>query len=146
MVFPNFHAGAGAGSKYDEGLGLADATTLTADATWSLRFHVPPAVPTGTMKLRILSLANASTGNVVVDPQWASIAGNEDPSATALNAEGDTTITFTAVDDYKETKITLDADAGGVAANDIIVMNLVFKNTGTTVAAVSTHVCSIIWE
>jgi hypothetical protein len=30
FVFPNFHVGAGANSKQDEGLGVTDATTLTS--------------------------------------------------------------------------------------------------------------------
>lgn len=144
FVFPNIHVGAGANSKYDRGLGVTDATTLTTDATWALRFPIPPELPTGTLKLRILSLANASTGNLVVNPQWASTAPSEDPSVISLNAEGNTTITFTAVDDYKETKITLDADTPVV--NEILVMNLVIVNSGTTVAVTTTHRVYIGWE
>lgn len=145
FVFPNIHVGAGSGSKYDEGLGLIDATTLTTDAVWALRFYFPMGtLPTGTCKLRILSLANASTGDVVVNPSWASCAPSEDPSVITLNAEGNTTISITAVDDYKETKITLDADTP--VAGEVLVMNLTFVNTGTTLAVVSTHQVSIIFE
>ncbi len=145
-VFPNFHVGDGANSKHDEGLGLANATDLGADATWRLRFQMPPTLPTGTAKLRILSLADAVTGVVKVNPKWVSVAVEEDPSAATLNAEGTSTVTWGAADDdqYKETKITLDADT--VVASEEIVMDLVFEDTGTTLAIVSTHIVSVIWE
>ena len=146
LVFPNFHEGAGANSKHDEGLGVADATTLNADGIWRLRFLMPPTLPTGTCKLRILSLANATSGDLKVNPKWASVAPEESPSGATLNAEGTSTVTWGAGDNdqYKETKITLDADTP--VASEVIVMDLTFEDTSTTLAVVSTHICAVIWE
>lgn len=145
MVFGNIHVGAGSGAKHMDGLGVANATDLTANATWCLQFDLPMGtLPAGQLKLRLLAIANASTGNVVVDPQWASCAPSEDPSVITLNAEGDTTVSFTAVDDFKETKIVLDADTP--VAGEILVCNLVFKDAGTTLAVTSTWRATLIFE
>jgi hypothetical protein len=146
-VFPRVHVGAGANSKHDEGLGVTDATTLDADAIWRLRFLMPPSsLPSGTGKLRLLSLANATTGVLKVNPKWASVAVEEDPSSATLNAEGTSTITWGAGDNdqYKETKITLDADT--LVADEVVAMDLTFEDTATTLAVESTHYAAIIWE
>lgn len=146
VLFPNFHVGAGANSKHDEGLGCPDATTLVADATWRLRFQMPPTLPTGTGKLRILALANATTGVLRLNPTWVSVAVEEDPSSATPVAEGNNDITWGAGDNdqYKELKVTLDADT--LVASEEVVMELVIVNTGTTLAVDSTLIGSIIWE
>jgi hypothetical protein len=146
LVFQRIHAGAGSNSKQDVGLGVCDATTLNADATWRLRFFMPPSLPTGTCTLWIMSLANATTGALKVNPKWASVAASEDPSSATLNAEGTSTITWSSGEDdvYKQTKITLDADT--VVAGEVIVMDLVFEDSGTTLAVASTHIACVIWE
>lgn len=145
-AFQNFHVGAGANSKRDEGLGVsADAGGV--DVTWELRFQMPPALPTGTATLRLRVLAAAVAGAMLVDPQWASVAVDDDPSATVLNAEGNTTISWGAGDDdvYKEALITLDADT--IVADEEVVMNLVFKGSDGSydLAVVATVIPSIIW-
>src|SRR6266498_5462003 len=43
LVFPLTFVGSGSGWKYFDGLGVEDATTLNADATWALAFEMPPA-------------------------------------------------------------------------------------------------------
>ncbi len=149
-VFGNFHVGAGSNSKHDEGLGVA--ASLTTDGTWRLRFQMPPTtLPTGTGKLLLRALANAVVGSALVNPQWASVAGGQDPSQTSLFAEGVSTISFVTtgdVDRYVDTKITLDADT--LVAGEEIVMDLLFDAQSGTVtwslAAVSTWTASIIWE
>lgn len=143
-VFPNFHVGAGANSKHDEGLGVE--ASLGADATWRLRFQMPPVLPTGTGKLRLLALANATSGAAKVNPKWASVAVEEDPSGATLNAEGTTTVTWSTGDNdqYKEAKINLDADT--LVAGEIVVLDLVFETTSWTLAQVSTWLVSVIWE
>ncbi len=143
-VFPNFHVGAGANSKHDEGLGVM--ASVDADATWCLRFQMPPTLPTGTGKLRLLALAAAVANSAKVNPKWASVAPEEDPSSAALNAEGTQTLTWAAGDSdcYKELKVTLDADT--LVASEEVVMDLVFETAAWTLAAVSTWIASIIWE
>ena len=143
-VFPSFHVGAGANSKHDEGLGVE--ASVGADSSWRLRFQMPPSLPTGTGKLRLLALANATAGNAKVNAKWASVAVEEDPSSATLNAEGTSTLTWGAgdADQYKELKVTLDADT--IVAGEEVVMDLVFETASWTLAAVSTWIASIIWE
>ena len=76
LAFPNFHVGAGANVKRMEGLGVQ--ASVGADTTWELVFLMPPTLPTGTGKLRLLALANATTGNAKVNVKWVSIAAEED--------------------------------------------------------------------
>ena len=143
-VFPNFHVGAGANSKQDEGLGVE--ASVGAGSTWRLRFQMPPTLPTGTGKLRLLALANATSGVAKVNPKWVSVAVEEDPSGATLNAEGTSTVTWSTGDNdqYKELKVTLDADS--LVASEEVVMDLVFETTSWTLAQVSTWIASIIWE
>jgi hypothetical protein len=145
-VFPNFHVGAGGNSKHEEGLGVKAG--LSSDATWRLRFQMPPTLPSGTGKLllRGLCAAPASSKDAKINPKWASVAAGEDPSSATLNAEGTSTVSFGTGDGdkYKDTKITLDADT--LAASEEVVMDLVFEGTGWTLDKVSTWIVSIIWE
>jgi len=143
-VFPNIHVGAGSGSKHEEGLGVE--ASVGADSTWRLRFALPPTLPSGTGKLRLLALANATSGVAKVNPKWASVAVEEDPSSATLQAEGTQTVTWAAGDNdqYKELKVTLDADT--LVASEIVVMDLVFETSSWTLAQVSTWTVSIIWE
>lgn len=144
-VFPNVHVGAGANSKHDEGLGVE--ASLGADAIWRLRFQMPPTtLPTGTGKLRLLALANATSGAAKVNPKWVSVAVEEDPSGATPVAETVQTVTWAAGDNdqYKELKVTLDADT--LVASEVVVMDLVFETASWTLAAVSTWQASVIWE
>lgn len=144
-VFPNIHVGAGANSKHDEGLGVM--ASLDGDAIWRLRFQMPPtSLPSGTCKLRLLALANATSGAAKVNAKWASVAAGEDPSSATLIAEGVATLTWAAGnnDDYLELKITLDADTP--VAGEVIVLDLVFETSSWTLAQVSTWQASVIFE
>lgn len=145
-TFVNFHVGAGANSKHEEGLGVINS--IGTDAIWRLRFQMPSQLPSGAAKLRLRTLAAAPSSSVVakVNPKWASVAVGEDPSSATLNAEGTTTVTFTTSDGdkYVETKITLDADT--VVAGEEVVMDLVFEASGWSLDQISTWIVSIIWE
>lgn len=144
-VFPNIHIGAGANSKHDDGLGVE--ASVGADAIWRLRFMLPPSsLPSGTCKLNLFALANATSGDAKVNAKWASVAAEEDPSGATLNAEGTSTLTWGAGDNdqYKNLKITLDADTP--VAGEVVVMDLTFETTSWTLAQVSTWQASIIWE
>lgn len=143
-VFPNIHVGAGANSKHEEGLGVE--ASLGADSIWRLRFLMPPTLPSGTGKLRLLALANATSGAAKVNPKWASVAVEEDPSSATLQAETVQTLTWGAGDNdqYKELKVTLDADT--LVAGEVVVMDLTFETSSWTLAQVSTWIASIWWE
>lgn len=143
-VFRNIHVGAGANSKHDEGMGVV--ASLGADAIWRLRFQMPPALPTGTCKLRILALANATSGAAKINPKWVSVAVEESPSGATLVAEGTNTVTWAAGDNdqYKSLVVVLDADTP--VASEEIVMDLTFETSGYTLAQISTWIVSVIWE
>jgi len=143
-VFESIHVGAGANSKHEFGLGVM--ASVSADSIWRLRFQMPPAMPSGTGKLRLLALANATSGAAKVNPKWVSVAVEEDPSAATLIAETTSTVTWAAGDNdqYKELKVTLDADT--LVVSEEVVMDLVFETASWTLAQVSTWIPSIIWE
>ena len=143
--YPIVYSGDGGGtSVLEQGLGVA--ASIGADVTWHLRFQMPPSLPTGTCKLRLLVLADAITGNAKVNPKWKSIAVGEDPSAQTLTAETVQTKTWSTDDDdeYQEVKVTLDADT--VVASEIIAMALVFETSSWTLAVESCWIPSVIWE
>lgn len=143
-VFANFHVSAGATSKHDQGLGVQ--ASVGADSIWRLRFWMPPTLPSGTCKLKLWALANATTGTAQVNTKWASGAAEEDPAGLTLNAEGASSLTWGAGDNdqYKELKITLDADT--VVGGEMIVMDLTFETASWTLAQVSTWIAAVIWE
>ena len=143
-VFPNVHVGGGANSKQEEGLGVE--ASVGADSIWRLRFPMPPTLPSGTGKLRLLALANAATGVAKVNVKWASIAVEEDASSATLSAETVQTVTWATGDEdvYKELKTTLDADT--LVVSEMIAMDLTFETSSWTLAVVSTWIPSILWE
>lgn len=144
VVFPNVHVGGGSNSKHEEGLGVM--ASVSADGTWRLRFQMPASLPTGTCKLKLRALAAATSGNAKVNPKWASVAVEEDPSSATLNAEGTSTLSWGSgdTDQYKELKITLDADTP--VGDEEMVMDLVFETSSWTLAVVSTWIASVVWE
>ena len=145
LVFPYIYEGKGANSKQEETLGVN--ASIGSNATWRLRFICPPVIPSETMKLRLLSLADATSGTAKVNPQWEAVGPLEDPSSVSLTAEGTTDVIWSSGQDdqYKETKITLDATTQPTS-NQIIVMDLIFVSSGWTLSDISGWLVSIIWE
>jgi hypothetical protein len=143
-LFPSFYGGAGGNAApRDEGMGVM--ASLSADATWELRFLMPPSIPSGTFKLRLLALANAATGNAKLTVKDGMCAAGASPSAVSLNNESQSTVSWGAGDNdkYKELKVTLSATP---SANDVLVLAITFNTSSWTLAQVSTWIASIIWE
>lgn len=143
-TFPNFHSG-GTNSRRVEGLGVA--ASIGSDSIWHLHFKMPPTtLPSGTCKLLLWALANATSNSAKVNPKWASVAAAENPDTVSLTAEGTSTLTWAAGDndDFKELKITLDADTP--VAGEMIVMDLTFETASWTLAVVSTWLACVIFE
>lgn len=145
-VFPNIHVGAGANSKHDDGHGWA--ASLAADAIWRFRFPLPPAWPTGTLKLKAKCLANATSGSAKLNPKFAAVAAGEDPSSATLTAVGVQTLTWATGDNdkYKQFSVTLT----GPSSSDVgktLAVDLVGETSGWTLAQVLT-VCEVVlvWE
>ena len=143
-VFPYVYESDGANHQHIEGIGVE--ASLGANATVELAFEMPPTLPTGTGKLRLIAQADATANAAKVNPTWASVAIGEDPSAATLTAEGTGTITWSTNDDdeFQELKITLDGDT--LVGGEIVVMDLIFENTDWTLAVISAWQASIIWE
>lgn len=161
-VFGNTHVGAGANGSRQDGLGVANATDLTADRIWHLVWRMPTTLPTGTAKFSLAALAALEAGDLSVNPAWASVAFDEDPSAATLNAEGpdpddrtggngsdadNSTFGWDTADDdkYLEALWILNADAGGVKANEFIVMDLKIVDADSDHAAVVTLIPFIVF-
>lgn len=140
LVFENVFIGSGSGWKHFRDLGIADATTLNADATWALLYHMPPALPTGTATFRLRCISALSSGVLKFNPKWNVCGTAEDCSSVTLNAEGTQTVTYSVAGAFVEVDTTLDAST--VTPGKDLIMNLVFENTGTTAAGTST--CSAL--
>src|ERR1041384_2053129 len=131
-VFPSLYVCAGANFKHIYGLGVM--ASVNADSIWRMAFLMPQALPTGTCRLQLWSIANAVTGAAKVNPKWAMAASAVNPSGIALSAEGTQTITWTAADTLVMTSIILDATTPLPAR--FLIMDLTFETIGWTLAAV----------
>jgi len=131
---------------YDGAEAMMVEASVGADSTWRLAFDVPTVLPSGTAKLRLSARANAATGVAKVNPQWVSVAVEEDFGGASVNAEGTQTVTWGTGDEdqIKEAKVDLDADT--VVAGERIKMDLVFETTDWTLAVKSAWDAAIIWE
>ncbi len=143
-LFPNFYAGGGGNaSPHDEGWGVK--ASLDADATLELRFPMPPSIPTGTLKLRGLHLANATSGTIKYTVKDATVAAGASPSAATLTSETQSSLAWAAggTDKYTEVKTTLTSSPAG---NDVLVVAVTYNTTNWTLAVVLTTLWSVIWE
>lgn len=142
-VFPYPYVGA-TNARLEEMLGVM--ASLNGDAVYYLTFIMPPTLPTGTGKLRLLCRAAATSGAAKINPKWVSVAAGENPDTMTLIAEGTSTLTWAAGDDddYKELSVVLDADT--LVASEMVVMALTFETSGWTLAAKLGVLPVIIWE
>lgn len=142
-VYPGYHIGS---TNSRQWYGHRCEASLGADAILELVFEMPQSLPTGTGKLRVTAIADATSGNAVINPAWASLAVGEDYDTISLTAEGNTTITWSTGDDEEllESVITLDADT--IVADEFIIMQITHVSASWTLAAISTLTFSIIWE
>lgn len=144
-LFPFFYSGAGGNaSPHDEGLGVK--ASLDADATWELRFPMPPVIPSGTLKLRILSLANSNSNAAKFTVSDGLCAAGSSPSAASLTSESQSTVTWSSgdADKYKETKVTL--TGASPAGNEMLVVAIKFQTSGWTLAQPMCNIVTVIWE
>lgn len=143
-IFPNFYAGAGGNaSPTDEGIGVV--ASLGADAAAQLRFPLPESLPSGTAKLRFLSLANATSGTAKWTVSDGVVAAGSSPSAATLTSETQSTLTWSAGnnDQYLETKVTL---TPSMVANSMLVVAVTYNHTSWTLAQTLTQIVSLVWE
>jgi hypothetical protein len=143
-LFPYLYSGAGGNAAPSE-WGHGVIASLGSDRTMSLRFLMPPSIPSGTLKLRILALANATSGaaKMTVSDGAATPTSNANPSGITLTSETQTTFTWTVADVYLEQKVTLSA---APVANDVLVVAVKFQTTGWTLAAKAAFIFTALWE
>jgi hypothetical protein len=143
-LFPNFYAGGGGNAAaHDEGIGVVGS--LGADSVAELRFECPPTIPSGTAKIRVLSLCATNSLNGKFNIADGNVAAGASPSAATLTASATQTITWGAssADKYVETKVAISSTPNG---NDVLVVALKFLTASWTQTGVSTHLVSLIWE
>jgi hypothetical protein len=128
-----------------EGIGVV--ASLTADAPAVLQFNMPEVIPSGTLKLRILAMANATSGVAKLDIADAHpAAGNSLGTSTLTTEPGSPTLsqTWTTADILVENKINL--TSGTPNPNDILTVLATFRTASWTLAQVSVWQFSVVWE
>jgi hypothetical protein len=142
-LFPNFYIPAtntnGAGAM--EGIGVV--ASLAADASAVLQFNMPPSIPTGTLKLRCLAMANATSGVAKLTIKDKNCAAGSSLGTTTLNSETQVSQTWATADILVENLVTLTTTP---TAEDILTVLATFNTSGWTLAANSTWQFSIIWQ
>jgi hypothetical protein len=142
-------SGTGAVANYSALEAVTVVASLTADAPAVLQFNIPGTglIPSGTLKLRLLAMANATSGIAKLDVIDACTAPGTAIGASNFTTEaGSPTITtpaWASVDTLFEYKVTLTttATAGGIYT---VILN--FKTSGWTLAQASTWQASLVWE
>ncbi len=143
LLFPNFYIPAtntnGAGAL--DGIGVVGS--LGSDANAVLQFNMPEVIPSGTLKLRLLAMANATSGVAKLTVKDKNVAAGASLGTSTLNSETQTSQTWATADILVENKVTLTSTP---TANDILTVVLNFNTSGWTLTAQSTWQATIVWE
>ncbi len=119
------------------------------DANAVLQYNMPPTIPTGTLKLRLLAMANATSGVAKVTVKDKNVAAGKSLGTSTLNSETQVSQTWATADIMVENKVTLTSTPAG---NDILTVLLVFNTSSWTLNGSGTNPpggvwqASIIWE
>jgi len=127
--------------------GVVGSFSSGGNALLHLRFHMPPTIPTGTLKLRSLHLCNATSGAAAIIVEDGTCPVGSKPGSVTLTAETLYTVSWATgeADKYKEVKTTLTATP---AANDILVVAIKYTTSTLqwTLASQLNSIFSVIWE
>jgi hypothetical protein len=127
-----------------EGIGVVGS--LAAQSNAILQFNMPEVIPSGTMKLRLLAMTNATTGTAFWTTQDGATSAGSSIQATALSTEAAQSINFATLgvqDLMNENKQTLTTTP---TANQILTVIIEFATTTFTVASTTVWQASIVWE
>ncbi len=124
-----------------EGIGVI--ASLGSDAPAVLQFNMPEAIPTGTLKLRCLAMANATSGVAKLIVKDKNVAAGASLGTSTLNTESTLSQTWATADILVENKITLTSSP---VANDILTVLAVFTASGWTLAQASVWQLSVVFE
>jgi hypothetical protein len=119
------------------------AASIGSDVPVKLQFNLPEVIPTGTMKLRCLAMANATSGTAKMTASDGQTAVGSNIGATTLTGDTQVSQTWTTADILVENKVTL---ATTPTANSILTVLCTFNHTSWTLAAVSAWQFTLIWE
>ncbi len=124
-----------------EGIGVVASLATNAPAV--LQFNMPETMPTGTMKLRLLAMANATSGVAKVTVLDKNVAAGASLGTSTLNSETQLSQTWATADILVENKVTLTSTP---SANNILTVVITFNSTGWTLAAASVWQPTLVWE
>jgi len=142
-LFPNFYIPATNTNTAGTLEGVGVVASLAADAPAVLQFNMPESIPTGTLKLRVLAMANATSGVAKLTVSDGATSAGSNIGATTLTAETQLSQTWATADILVENKITLTT---APTANQILTVLATFNTTGWTLAATSAWQFSVVWE
>ena len=91
--------------------------------------------------VRGIGAANAQIAKFTISD--AAVSSGSSPSAATLTAETQSSVTFTGVDNYIDTKVALTTVP---TANQALIVALKFQTTGWTASTVTTWQTWILWE
>jgi len=144
---PTFYtSGAGTTTVNSTIEGVGVVASLGSDASAVMQFNMPEVLPAGTLKLRVLALANATSGVAKLDIiDGRTPAGSNIANATFTTEAGSPTIsqTWATADILVENKVTLTQQP---TANDIYTVVATFRTASWTLAATSVWQFSLVWE
>ena len=132
---------AGNGGSAIEGIGCVASLGSTAPGV--LQFNLPEVIPSGTMKLRALAWAQATTGVGVIVPSDGQTAVGSDIGGTTLTTDTAISITWATGSIINEQKVNL---ATTPTANNILTVLLNYTSTSWTLAQLSVWQFSVVWE
>lgn len=146
-VYPNFYIPATNTNNGGalEGIGVVSSLTSSTNGYPAvMQFNMPESIPTGTLKLRILAQANATSGSAKVTISDGVTSAGSNIGVTSLTSETQTSITWSSADVLMESKVTLTASP---SANQILTCVATFNSSGGwTLAAASNWQFSAVWE
>ena len=142
-LFPNFYIPATNTNNAGALEGVGCAASLGTIGNCVMQFNLPEILPSGTMKLRALATANATTGTAVVNISDGVTAPGSNIGATTLTADSTITQAWSAADVLVENKVSLSSVA---VPNGVLSVLAVFNPSGWTLAAVSSWQFSVVWE
>jgi hypothetical protein len=124
-----------------EGIGVV--ASLAADAAAVLQFNLPEVIPSGTLKLRCLAWANATSGVAKLTVSDGQTAAGSNIGGTTLSTETQVSQTWATADIIVENKVTLTTSP---TANSILTVLATFNTSGWTLAQTSVWQFSLVWE
>ena len=142
-AFPSFYVPATNTNTAGALEGIGVIASLGADAPVVLQFNLPESIPTGTLKIRLLAMANATSGVAKVTVSDGQTAAGSNIGATTLTSETQVSQTWATADILVENKVTLTTSP---TANEILTVLVTFNHTSWTLAATSVWQASLVWE